>query len=338
MAYAYVAGGAADEITMRRNRQAFAEILLRPRVLVDVSRVDTRIQLLGHTLEFPILLAPTAYHKLAHPRGERATAQGAGAAGAAWVVSTYATTAIEEIAEAATGPLWFQLYVNPDRGFTRDLVARAAASGCAAICLTVDSPLFGARYREARTRFRLPRGIAAEHLRPLGGRAQQPAHTALQGVYSSMVDAALTWKDLDWLCSLSKLPVILKGILNPADARLAIDHGAAGIIVSNHGGRNLDTLPASIEALPAVAEAVAGRVPLLLDGGIRRGTDVLKSLALGAQAVLIGRPYVWGLAAGGAEGVAQVVRILVDELRAAMALCGCPEIAAITRDAIWRGI
>jgi 4-hydroxymandelate oxidase len=336
MAHAYVAGAAADEHTMRRNREAFAEILLRPRVLVDVSRIDTRVQLLGRTLEFPILLAPTAYHRLFHAQGEIATARGAGAASAAWIVSTYATTAVERIAEAATAPLWFQLYVNPDRGFTRELVARAEAAGCVAICLTVDSPIFVARYREAKTGFHLPDGVVAEHLRPLGQQAQKVAHSALHGVYSSMVDPALTWKDIAWLTSLTKLPVILKGILTPADARLAIDHGAAGIIVSNHGGRNLDTVPATIEALPFVAEAVAGRVPILLDGGIRRGTDVLKALALGAQAVLIGRPYVWGLAAGGAEGVTQVVRILLDEFRAAMALCGCADVAKINRDVLWR--
>ena len=283
MAYAYVAGAAADERTMRRNREALAEILLRPRVLVDVSRVDTRVPLFGQTLDHPVLLAPTAYHKLMHPRGEIETARGAGAAGATWIVSTYATMAIEQIAKAATGSLWFQLYVNPDRGFTRDLVLRAEGAGCRALCLTVDSPIFGARYAESRTNFHLPPGIVTEHLRPMGNSAQKAGHGAEDGIYSSVVDAALTWKDVAWLRSITKLPVVLKGILTPEDAKLAIEHGAAGIVVSNHGGRNLDTLPATIEALPGVAEAVAGRIPLLLDGGIRRGTDVLKALALGAQ-------------------------------------------------------
>jgi 4-hydroxymandelate oxidase len=335
MAYAYVAGGAADELTMKRNREAFAEILLKPRVLVDVSKVDTRIELLGQTLEFPILLAPTACHRLICSEGERATARGAGAAGATVIVSTYATTAIEKIAQVATGPLWFQLYANPDRGFTSDLVARVASAGCRVLCLTVDSPVFGTRDRETRTRFHLPGNIVAELLRPLGREAQKAAHTTAGSIYSSMVDASLTWKDVTWLCSLGKLPVVLKGILTAEDARLAIDHGAAGIIVSNHGGRNLDTAPATLEALPAVAEAVDGRIPLLMDGGIRRGTDVLKALALGAQAVLIGRPYLWGLAVGGAAGVTEVIRILCDELRVAMALCGVPDIRRVSHDVLW---
>jgi 4-hydroxymandelate oxidase len=255
-------------------------------------------------------------------------------------------TAIEDIIEdigdlgdlgrATTQPLWFQLYVHPDRGFTRDLVMRAEAAGCRAICITVDSPVFGARNREARTGFHLVAGISAVHLEPLGAAAQKAGHVTSDGIYSPVTDAALTWKDISWLCSLTKAPVILKGILTAEDARLAIDHGAAGIIVSNHGGRNLDTVPATIEALPGVAEAVDGRITVLLDGGIRRGTDVLKAMALGAKAVLIGRPYVWGLAVGGAAGVSEVVRILRDELRAALALCGISEIARITRDVIWR--
>ena len=336
MAYAYVAGAAANESTLRRNHEAFTTIRLKPRVLVDVSRVDTRIDLLGQSLEFPIILAPTAYHKLVHPEGELATVRGAGTASATLIVSSYATTTIEEIAKAATSPLWFQVYVHPDRAFTRDLVARAVAAGCRALCLTVDSPVFGVRNREARARFHLPAGIAAEHLKPLGHSAQKAGHISDDGVYSPMIDASLGWKDVAWLCSLVKVPVILKGILSPEDARLAMDHGAAGIIVSNHGGRNLDTLPATIEALPGVAQAVGGRIAVLLDGGIRRGTDVLKAQALGAQAVLIGRPYVWGLAVGGAAGVAEVVRILRDELRAAMALCGTPDIDRITREVLWR--
>jgi 4-hydroxymandelate oxidase len=335
MAFAYIAGGAGDERTMRRNNEAFGEIRLKPRVLVDVSRVDTSIELFGQAMPHPILLAPTAYHKLSHHEGELATARGAQAAAATLVVSSYATTDVEEIARATAQPLWFQLYVHPDRGFTRDLVARAVAAGCSAVCITVDSPVFGARNREARTRFALPAGVSAKHLAPLGGAAQQAGHVAADGVYSPVTDASLQWKDITWLCSLTSVPVILKGILTPEDARRAIDHGAAGIIVSNHGGRNLDTLPATIEALPGIAKAVDGRIAVLLDGGIRRGTDVLKALALGASAVLIGRPYVWGLAVGGAAGVTEVVRILCDELRAAMALCGLPDISCITADVLW---
>jgi len=340
MAYAYIAGAAGDELTMRRNRQAFAAIRLKPRVLMDASHLDTRTDLLGRKLDFPILLAPVAYHKLAHPQGELATARGAGMAGAVLIVSTYATVALEKIAKAASGPLWMQLYVSPDRTFTRELVRRAEAAGYGALCLTVDSPVFGTRNREARTGFRLPTGVAVENIKSLGPALQKALHgTSLHGVsdgvYSPIVDPSLQWKDVDWLCSFAKLPVVLKGILAPEDARLAVEHGAAAIIVSNHGGRNLDTVPATIEALPGVVQAVQGRIPVLLDGGIRRGTDVLKALALGAQAVLIGRPYAWGLAVGGAEGVAEVVRILRDEFRSAMALCGTPSLARITREALW---
>lgn len=336
-AYAYIAGAAGDELTAARNRQAFAGIRLKPRVLVDVSHLDTRIELLGRKLDFPILLAPVAYHKLAHPEGELATVRGAGMAGAALIVSTYATVTLEKVAKAATVPLWMQVYVNQDRTFTRELVRRAEAAGYAALCLTVDSPVFGTRNREQRAGFRLPAGARAENMTALGSALQKTLHAATDGVYSPIVDPSLQWKDVDWLCSFAKLPVVLKGILAPEDARLAVEHGAAGIVVSNHGGRNLDTVPATIEALPGVVEAVQGRLPVLLDGGVRRGTDVLKALALGAKAVLIGRPYAWGLAVGGAAGVAEVVRILRDEFRSAMALCGTTSLARITREAIWPG-
>lgn len=292
--------------------------------------------MLGQKLQFPILLAPVAYHKLAHPEGELATVRGAGMAGATLVVSTYATVALEDVAKAANGPLWMQLYVHPDRAFTRELVRRAEAAGYAALCLTVDSPVFGTRNREQRAGFALPRGARAENLHALGSTIQATLHSAIGGVYSPIVDPSLQWKDVDWLCSFAKLPVVLKGILAPEDARLAVQHGAAAIIVSNHGGRNLDTVPATIEALPGIVEAVQGQIPVLLDGGIRRGTDVLKALALGAKAVLIGRPYAWGLAVGGAAGVAEIVRILRDEFRAAMALCGTSSLDRITREALWR--
>jgi len=336
MAYNYIAGAAADEYTMRRNHEAFASIRLHPRVLVDASRIDTQIDLLNQKLPFPILLAPTAYHKLAHPDGENATARGAGMAQAALVISSYASTAIEEIAKNATQPLWFQIYAHPDRGFTHELVSRAEAAGCRAFCLTVDSPVFGARNREARDGFRLPRGVYAEQFRPLGSKAAKAGHVSGEGIYGPMNDSALTWKDVEWLRGLTRLPVLLKGILSPQDASLAAKLGVAGVIVSNHGGRNLDTAPATIEALPRVVQAVDGRIAVLLDGGIRRGTDVLKALALGAQAVLIGRPYLWGLAVGGAAGVAEVVRILRDELCAAMALCGVPRIDCIKGEVLWR--
>ena len=337
LAYAYIAGAAGDELTAGRNRQAFAAIRLKPRVLMDASHLDTRIELLGRTLPFPILLAPVAYHKLAHPDGELATVRGAGMAGTVLMVSTYATVSLEKIAKAASGPLWMQLYVNPDRTFTRELVRRAEAAGYAALCLTVDSPVFGTRNREQRAGFSLPPGVRLENLRTLLGGVQKARCMARRTAFTARSSIhrcnGKTWTG----CARSpSCPWFSKGILAPEDAQLAVEHGAAAIIVSNHGGRNLDTVPATIEALPGVVEAVQGRIPVLLDGGIRRGTDVLKALALGAKAVLIGRPYVWGLAVGGAAGVAEVVRILRDEFRSAMALCGTTSLARITREALWR--
>jgi len=333
MAYDYVAGGAGDEITLGRNRAAFDALLLKPRVLRDVSRLDAAVELFGTRLAYPILLAPTAYHRLMHPEGELATARGAGAAGTVMVISSAANTTVEDIAAAATGPLWFQLYVQPDRDFTRDLVLRAEAAGCRAICLTVDSPVLGTRNRETRAGFRLPEGIDRANLR--GCKGARAGHFDAGGVYSDELNAALTWDVLGWLRSFAKVPILLKGIMAAEDAALAVEHGADGIVVSNHGARNLDTTPATLEALPGVIEAVDGRLPVLLDGGIRRGTDVVKALALGARAVMIGRPAIWGLAAAGAEGVASVMQILRTELLAAMALCGCPTLAAIDRRVLW---
>ena len=335
MAYEYIAGGAGDEVTLRDNRTRFDAIRLKPRVLRDVSTLDTSSTLFGQRLEYPILLAPTAYHKITHPEGEVATARGAGAARATMCVSSFATTSIEEVAKAATGPLWFQLYVQPDRGFTKALVQRAEAAGCRAILVTCDSPVIGTRNREARAGFRLPPGVERENLKGLTGGASTVAHLDEATIYSGILDPALTWAGIDWIRSFAKVPVILKGILSPEDATLAVQHGAQGIVVSNHGARNLDTLPATIDALPAVVEAVGGRIPVLMDGGIRRGTDVVKALALGAKAVLIGRPYLWGLSVDGAEGVQSVMRILRSEFRSAMALCGHTSLATIDRRVLW---
>jgi 4-hydroxymandelate oxidase len=331
----YISGGAADELTLRWNRESYDRIRLRPRILVDVSQIDPRVTLFGRELPFPILLAPTAYHKLAHAEGEIATAKGAGASGATMVVSTSSTTSIEDIAQVATRPLWFQLYVQPDRDFTRELVRRAETSGYHAIVVTVDSPVLGPRYRETRTKFALPPGVERANLKGLktatGG--QRPTEST---IYSALLDPKLTWKEIEWLRSLTKLPLVMKGVLNPDDAARGVDLGASGIIVSNHGGRNLDTLPATIDALPEVAARVGGRVPVLVDGGIRRGTDVLKAIAFGASAVLIGRPYLYGLAVGGADGVARVVNILRREFEMAMALTGRTSVAQIDRTVIWK--
>ncbi|HEX4955334.1 MAG TPA: alpha-hydroxy acid oxidase [Thermoanaerobaculia bacterium] len=332
MARAYVSGGAGDELSLDWNRRAFDRLALLPRVLRDVSRLDTRRSLLGRELPFPILLAPTAYHRLMHPDAELATARGAGAADATLVVSTLATTSIEAIAEVATSPLWFQLYVQPDRGFTRELVARAEAAGCEALCLTVDTPVVGARNREERAGFALPADWERPHLARVG--AQADHRPGEQGIWSPLLDPALSWQDVEWLRSITRLPLLLKGVLAPEDAARAVAAGAAGIIVSNHGARNLDTVPATITALPAVVEAVAGRLPVLLDGGVRRGTDVVKALALGASAVLVGRPYLWALAVAGAEGVTRAITILRAELEMAMALLGRTSLAEIDRSVL----
>ena len=325
MAYEFLASGAADEITVRWNREAYNRIHLRPRVLRDVAAPDTTVTLLGKKLSFPILLAPTAYHRAIHPEGELATAKGAGAAGATWVVSTATTTPLEDIARVATGPLWFQLYVQPDRGVTKELVQRAEDAGCQALCLTVDTPVQGARNRQTRAKFSLPAGVTAPYMTQLAsGRA----------ITDTRRGVVMTWKDVEWLRSIARVPVLLKGILNPDDAEHAVTAGASGILVSNHGGRILDTAPATIEALPAVAERVRGRIPVLVDGGIRRGTDIVKAIALGATATLIGRPYCFGLAVDGAAGVQRVVEILRGELEMAMQLMGRRSLQEIDSSAL----
>jgi 4-hydroxymandelate oxidase len=335
MTYDFVAGAAGDELTFRRNRESFDTMRLKPRVLVDVSHLDTQLELFGQKLDFPILLAPTAYHKLMHPEGEAATARGAGAAGATLVVSSFATTAIEDVGKAATGKLWFQLYVQEDRGFTRELVQRAESAGCKAITITVDTPVIGVRNREQRDQFHLHPGLQIENLKSILSNAQHPGSGGESGIFSAILDPKLTWEGIDWIRSFAKVPVLLKGILNPEDAKLAVQHGVSGILVSNHGARNLDTVPSTLDALPRVVEAVEGRIPVLMDGGVRRGTDVVKALALGAKAVLIGRSYLWGLSVGGAAGVENVVKILRSEFLAAMALCGTPSLANIDRNVIW---
>lgn len=330
-AWAYIAGGSADETTVRWNAEAFGRIRLQARALPDVRDVDTRLTLFGQTLAHPILLAPTAYHKLAHPDGELATALGAAALEAAMVVSTQASVTLEAVAAQAGAPLWFQLYVQSDRALTASLVRRAEAAGYRALVVTVDAPV-SLRNREQRAGFALPPGIDAANLR---GQPPAPVPEDERAALRALLASAAGWPDIAWLRSFTKLPILLKGITNPEDAERAIAHGADGIIVSNHGGRVLDTVPATIETLPAVAARVDGRVPLLLDGGVRRGTDVVKALALGASAVLIGRPYLHGLAVGGAVGVAHVLKILRTELEIAMVLTGRSTLAAIDRSVLW---
>ncbi len=335
-AWEYISSGAGDEISLRWNRESFDRLRLMPRALIDVSSIDTRIKLFGRELAHPILLAPTAYHRLIHPRGELETANGAGAAQAIMVVSTMATAAIEEIALEARSPLWFQLYVNADRIFTRALVERAVAAGAQALVVTVDTPVVGLRYREMRMKFSLPPGMDRPHLRGLSG--VTPSHLPPgKSIYSGLFDSRVTWKDIEWLRSFARVPVVLKGILNPEDADQAVRAGVEGIIVSNHGARNLDTVAATIDVLPLIADRVKDRVPLLLDGGVRRGTDILKALALGADAVLIGRPYLYGLGAMGSKGVTLVVELLRRELETAMALVGATSIEAIAKTVIFGG-
>ncbi len=319
MAFEYVASGAADEFTVKWNRQALDSIKLNPSVLTDVTKIDTKVSLFGHQLSHPILIAPTAFHKIMHPEGEIATARGASSASTIYVVSSFTTTPIEEIAKVATQPLWFQLYVRDDRAFTKDVVQKAEAQGCRALCVTVDTPVSGARDRQQRVKFKLPDNVHAPYSVSLGSQK-----------------TPLTWKDIEWLQSFTKIPVLLKGILNPDDAERAIQSGVSGIIVSNHSGRNLDTVPATIEALPRIATKVNKRVPLLMDGGIRRGTDVLKAIALGANAVLVGKPICFGLACGGADGVEKVLAILKYEFELAMALTGKSSIASIDSSVIWK--
>lgn len=327
-AWAYFSGGAADEITLHANKAAWDGIRLLPRVLRATSSGHTHVQLLGRTLAHPVLLAPVAYQRLAHPDGELASAMAAAALGAGMVLSTQASVPLEAVAqrvlgEDGRGPLWFQLYLQPDRAFTQDLIARVEAAGYEALVLTVDAPVHGARDRERRVGFHLPAGVSAVNL--AGMRAPPPAELprGASRLFHDLLLGAPTWDDVAWLQAQTRLPILLKGILHPDDARLACQLGVAGLIVSNHGGRTLDTAVPTAHALPAVLEAVQGDVPVLVDGGIRRGTDVLKAMALGAAAVLVGRPYIFGLAHAGAQGVAHVLRLLRDELEIAMALTGC---------------
>jgi 4-hydroxymandelate oxidase len=330
--FAFVTGGAGDEITLAENRMSYDRIRLRPRVLVDVSNLDTKVSLFGEELSHPILLAPAGLHRQVHPDGEIATVKGAGIADATMVISMYANTRVEEIARAATKPVWFQLYLQKDRGFTREMVQRAEEAGCRAICLTVDAPVMGARNRQDRAGFRPRHGIPN-----LWGHSIVRTEQELRkgSIYNPLLLSTMTWDDVDWLLSFTRVPVLLKGVLNPDDADRAMSTGVAGIIVSNHGGRMLDTVPATIDALPRIADKIAGRKPVLIDGGIRRGTDVLKALANGASAVLIGRPYLYGLGIGGAEGVTKAVAILHREFRMAMALTGRTSIKSIDRSVLW---
>ncbi len=338
-AYDYYAGGAHDEVSLRGNRAAYDRRSLAYRVLVDVSRRELGTAVLGTPVSMPILVAPTAFHRLADAEGEVATVRAAGAAGTVMILSTLSTSTVEEVVAAASGPVWFQLYVYKDRKATEGLVRRAEEAGCRALVLTVDAPLLGRRERDVRNRFGLPPGLGVANLLP-NGYGDLPKGidgSGLAAYVSSLIDSSLSWRDLAWLRSITALPLLIKGVVRPDDALRAAEAGAAGLVVSNHGARQLDTSPATLDVLPEIVEALAAHghdLEVLMDGGIRRGTDVLKALALGAKAVLVGRPVLWGLAARGEAGVGQVLELLRGELDLAMALAGAPAVCEITRDLV----
>jgi 4-hydroxymandelate oxidase len=346
----YYRSGARDESTLHDNRAAFGRWRLRPRVLVDVSQRDPATTVLGQPVRLPLLVAPTAFQSMAWPQGELATARACARAGTVMTLSTLSTWPMEAVVAAwreAGGPekggaIWFQLYVYKDRDLCRALVERAHAAGCQALVVTVDAPILGTRERDVRNRFRLPDSLNIADLLDAAGMAGEavrrgkPTGSQLADFVYQVLDPALTWADIAWLRSISPLPIVLKGVLRGDDARRAVDVGCAGILVSNHGGRQLDGAIAALDALPEVVAAVDGQAEVYMDGGLRRGTDLLKALALGAQAAFIGRPMVWGLSVAGEAGVSHVLGLLRAELDEAMALCGCPTVADIGPDLLCR--
>ncbi len=327
----YYAGGALDEVTLRDNRAAYDRIALYYRVLAGVRDRALETTVLGERVAMPILIAPTAFHRMAHADGELATARAAASAGTLMVVSTLSNTDIEDIAAASTGLLWFQLYVYKDREATRELVARVEQTRCRAIVLTVDAPLLGPRERDVRNEFALPEGLSVKNLLGAGQGtvSKELFGSGLAKYVSTFLDPAIAWRDVEWLQSITKLPVLIKGIVRGDDAKRAVSMGVKGIVVSNHGGRQLDTSPATIDALPHVVDAVGGRAEVYVDGGVRRGVDVVKALARGARAVMVGRPVLWGLAVDGERGVTRVLGLLRAELDNAMGLCGVSAVSEI---------
>ncbi len=327
MIFDYYANGANDDLTVRENEAAFQRIFLRPRMMAGNAARSMNVSIFGQPMNAPILIAPMAYMMMAHPDGEAAVARAAAARGLNMVVSTSATMALEDIATGVPeGARWFQLYLYKDRAAARDLVQLAEVVGYKAIVLTVDRPYLGYREADIRNNFGLPPPLEVKNLPP------DATRDGLAAYVSPLFEDNLRWSDVEWLKSVTGLPVLVKGLLRGDDARLAVDHGADGIIVSNHGGRQLDTAISGINALPEVVEAVDGAAEILVDGGIRRGTDVIKALAYGAKAVLLGRPVLWGLALDGEAGVGRVLDLLLQELDLALALCGCRSLADVTPD------
>jgi isopentenyl diphosphate isomerase/L-lactate dehydrogenase-like FMN-dependent dehydrogenase len=331
--FAYYAGGAEDEHTMRENVRAWPRWQLRPRVLVDVTEVRTDTSILGSPVALPVLLAPLALQGLAHPEGERAAARAAARSGTVTCLSTLANVSPSDLAaDVPEAPRWFQLYCYRDGEVTRALVEEAAASGFSAIVLTVDAPVVAKRERDLRSGFSITPDMSVPSLAAaLGSRAAGRTEELF-----AAVSPGVTWRDLAHLCATAGLPVVVKGLLTAEDALLACDHGAAAVVVSNHGGRQLDGVAPTADVLGEVVDAVGGRIEVLVDGGIRRGSDIVRALALGARAVLVGRPALWALAAGGEDGIVHVLELLRDELEIALALCGCQSPAAVTRAHVTR--
>jgi 4-hydroxymandelate oxidase len=333
--WGYIAGGANDEVTLGANRAAFDRIVVRYRTMVDVTTRDLCTTVLGTPVSMPVLVAPTAMQKLAHAEGECATARAARSAGTLMVTSTTATTRLSDVIAASPGPMWFQLYLYQDRGKSRALIEEAVRSGYTGLVLTVDAPMLGRRERDIRLGFTLPKHLMLENAAVAGMGVVPDANPDSSGLmlhFRSLHDAAVTPKDIEWLREVSGLPVIVKGVVRGDDAVRAVEHGAQAIVVSNHGGRQLDTSMPAIMALPEVVEAVGGRAEVYVDGGIRRGTDVLKAVALGARAVMLGRPVLWGLAVDGEAGVSSVLELFRQEVDLAMALAGARNMSEITRD------
>lgn len=334
-AYDYYSSGANEEITLKENRDAYKRIFLKYRVLVDVSKRDLSTEVLGQKISMPVMIAPTAFHKMADPEGEVAVAKSATNAGTIMILSTLSNSSVEEVTAAANGNIWFQLYVFKDREITKNLVRRVESAGCKALVLTVDAPLLGLRERDVRNKFNLPEGFTVKNLEPFYKEKLSIKHdSGIAGYFSENLDPSLTWKDIEWLKSITNLPIVIKGIGCKEDALLAVQYGADGIVVSNHGGRQLDTCRATIDVLPEVADTIQDKIEIILDGGIRKGTDVLKAIALGAKIVLIGRPVLWGLAYDGEKGVGSVLEILRSEVDLAMSLCGCESLNKITKELI----
>ncbi|XP_022715521.1 peroxisomal (S)-2-hydroxy-acid oxidase-like isoform X1 [Durio zibethinus] len=364
MVYDYYASGAEDQWTLKENQNAFSRILFRPRILIDVSKIDMTTTVLGFKISMPIMIAPTAMQKMAHPEGEYATARAASDAGTIMTLSSWATSSVEEVASTGPGIRFFQLYVYKDRNVVAQLVRRAERAGFKAIALTVDTPRLGRREADIKNRFTLPPFLTLKNFvgldlgrmdkvsdiclinlssnhpftlpvcSPNGEIVLQTNDSGLASYVAGQIDRTLSWKDVKWLQTITSLPILVKGVITAEDARLAIQAGAAGIIVSNHGARQLDYVPATIMALEEVVKAAQGKVPVFLDGGVRRGTDVFKALALGASGIFIGRPVVFSLAAEGEAGVRKVLQMLRDELELTMALSGCRSLKEITRNHI----